>query len=415
MRGHAAPSEARPAAKFGPIPEWAGTATRAVHAGRRPDLNAGAIAPPIVQTSTFHFPAENSESRDGGGVYLYTRHDNPTQEVAAEILRSLEGAESARVFGSGMGAITTTLLALLRSGDEVVALESLYGGTVGLLTDLLPRMGVNVRLVTDDEAADPERCVTESTKVVYVESPTNPTLRVHDLAAWARAADRVGAISVVDNTFATPVLQSPLAMGMDLVIHSGTKYLGGHSDLIAGAVAGPRILIDRIRATHIVVGSVLDPFAAFLLARGMRTLPLRVQRQTETAARLVEELQRIPAVERVCYPGIGSEAEAAIVARQMRGRGGMLSFVVRGGLGAAREVLGRFRLIQAASSLGGVESLASLPRETSHALLSPEERQRRGIAEGMIRLSVGIEESEDLVRDLAQALHGSSASAASKL
>jgi cystathionine beta-lyase/cystathionine gamma-synthase len=348
-------------------------------------------------------------------VYQYTRYENPTQEVAAELIRGLEGAEAAQVFGSGMGAIATTLIALLRAGDEVVALESLYGGTIGLLTDLLPRYGVKVRWVRDPVDARPEDWVTPETRLVYLESPTNPTLRVVDLARWAEASDRVGAISVVDNTFATPVGQRPLDLGVDLVVHSGTKYLGGHSDLMAGAVAGPSALIDRLRPAHRQLGSVLDPFAAFLLARGMRTLELRFERQSRTAGFLAAELARDPRVERVYYPGSGTEGQAEIVGRQMRLRGGMLAFTIAGGLPAARAFLDHLHLVQVAASLGSVESLVSLPLETSHAHLSEEERRRRGIEDGLLRLSVGIEEAADLRRDIFGALDALESPAAQAL
>ena len=358
------PGEPVPDAPVGPrrrfpgLPEWAGVATRLLHADRRPDANAGAVVAPIYRSSTFHFPARHSESAATGGTYHYTRHENPTLEAAGEIVRDLEGGAAARVFGSGMGAISTTLLALLAPGDELVALES----------------------------------------------PTNPTLRVIDLARWAEACDAVGAITVADNTFATPVLQRPLDLGIDLAVHSGTKYLGGHADLLAGVVVGPIPLLERIRSAHLVLGSVLDPEAAYLLARGLRTLELRVRRSTATAGELVSWLAAHPRIERVAYPGRGSALEEAIAARQMRGRGGMIAFTVRGGLPAAQRFLGRLRIVQPASSLGGVESLASLPRETSHATLTDAERARRGIDDGLVRLSVGLEDVEDLRRDLEEAL-----------
>jgi cystathionine beta-lyase/cystathionine gamma-synthase len=406
-RAEPAPNEGKARRRFDELPEWAGIATRLARGAQRPELNAGSVVPPVYQTSTFHYPESVSESARGGGdLYLYTRHENPTQEVAAELIRSAEGAEAARVFGSGMGAMATTLLALLRSGDEVVALDSLYGGTLDLLSDFLPRFGVRVRWVDAEGAREPEKVLSKTTRVVVVESPTNPTLRVLDLRRWAEATDRVGAISVIDNTFATPVAQRPIELGFDLVMHSASKYLGGHSDLIAGAVAGPRALMDRVRANHVVLGSVLDPFAAFLLARGLRTLPLRFTRQSRTAEQVVAALAKHPRVTVVNYPGRASAEEEAIAARQMSLRGGVLSFAVRGGDAAARALLPRLRLVHPAASLGGVESLASCPRETSHPHLSDEERTRRGIVPGLVRLSVGLEEPEDLIRDLREALDG---------
>jgi len=378
-----------------------------VHAGARDDANAGAVVFPIYQTSTFHFPAAFSEAEDPSGVHLYTRLDNPTQEVAAELVRSLEGAEAARVFGSGMGAISSTVLTFVRPGDEVVALDDLYGGTVELLRDLLPRFGVPVQLLSASEAARPDEAIRPGTRLVYFESPTNPLLRVHDIRRWAEAARAVGATSVFDNTFATPVGQSPLALGVDLVVHSASKYLGGHSDVIAGAVAGRRELVDRIGRTQAILGSPLDPFAAFLLTRGMKTLPLRVARASGNAARVVAALEDHPAIRRIHYPGREGPGAEAVAASQMRQRGGVLALELAGGREAVARFLGRLRLVHVAASLGGVESLASVPRETSHRSLSDAEAEARGIRPGLVRLSLGIEEPDDLVRDLTDALRES--------
>jgi cystathionine beta-lyase/cystathionine gamma-synthase len=396
------PPRARP--KFSPLPKWVGPSTRAVHAGGREDSNAGAVVFPIYQTSTFRYPAEFSESRSSGDVHLYTRLDNPTQEVAAELLRSLEGAEAARVFGSGMAAISATLLTFLSPGDEVVALEDLYGGTLDLLTELLPRFGVRVRFLNAAEADRPEEAIRPGTRLVYFESPTNPLLRVHDIRRWAGAARAVGAISVFDNTFGTPVAQSPLALGVDLVVHSASKYLGGHSDVIAGAVAGPAELLRRIDRTSGTLGAPLDPFAAFLLTRGMKTLPMRVARQSETARRLVDALDGHPAVAALFYPGRDRPESEAIAAAQMRERGGIVGIELEGGRAAAKRFLGALRLIHAAASLGGVESLASVPAETSHRGLTDAACASRGIRPGLVRLSVGLEEADDLIRDISEAL-----------
>ncbi len=398
------PLEEHDPPEFDPLPEWIGPATGLVHGARRPERNAGAIVPPIYQTSTFQFPAEFSDAGPGGKIYHYTRNGNPSHEVAAELVRRLEGAEDARVFASGMGAISATLLTFLSAGDEVVALEDLYGGTLGLLSDLLPRMGVTVRWVRNDEAGAPEDIVGSATRVVMLESPTNPLLRVYDLARWGAAADRVGAISVVDNTFATPLNQRPIALGIDLAVHSGTKYLGGHSDLMAGVVAGPASLLRRIDATHRALGSVLDPFAAFLLTRGLRTLGVRMARHNENARAVREAIEGHRNVRKVFFPGSASPEAEAIAARQMTGRGGMVSIEVRGGLGGAERFLRRLQLIQVAPSLGGAESLVSLPVQTSHRYLTAEERADRGIGDGLVRLSLGIEETDDLVRDVRQAL-----------
>jgi cystathionine beta-lyase/cystathionine gamma-synthase len=389
---------------FDPLPEWAGLASRLIHGARRPELNAGAVVPPIYQTSTYHYPAPFSEAAPGGDVHLYTRTDNPTQEVAEELIRQAEGGEAARVFASGMGAIAGTILTFVRAGDTVVALEDLYGGSLSLFSELLPRLGVSVRWVTNDQARDPSSVLDGPARLVFLETPSNPLLRVHDLAAWSDAADRAGALLVVDNTIATPVNQHPLEFGADLVVHSATKYLGGHSDLLAGAVVGPKELLDRLDATSRYLGAALDPFAAFLLARGLRTLALRVARQNENGRRVAEALASHPRVLRVDYPGHGSGREEALAARQMRGRGALLAITVDGGAEGAARFLRRLRLVHVASSLGGVESLASQPSATSHVHLSVAEQARRGIEPGTVRLALGIEETDDLIRDLQEAL-----------
>jgi methionine-gamma-lyase len=393
--------------RFRPLPEWArGPATVALHGARRPERNAGAVVPPIYQTSTFRYPGTYSELGAGGPPYLYTRYENPTQEVAAELVRALEGGGSARVYASGMGAIASVLLGLLAPGDELVALEQLYGGTLGLCSGLLEKFGVRTRWVSVESAAEPERLVGERTKVVFLESPTNPLLRIVDLERWAAAADTVGAISVVDNTMATPVNQRPIDLGIDVVVHSGSKYLGGHSDLIAGAVVAPAELMERLRPTDLGLGSVLDPFGAFLLARGIRTLEARMRRHNETAARVAAELESLPGVTRVWYPGSSGESEERLAARQMGGRSGVLAFSLEGGSAAAHRMLGRLELIQVASSFGAVESLVSLPEETSHVGLSREERAALGMPDGLVRLSVGLEDPDALVRDLREAIGG---------
>jgi cystathionine gamma-synthase len=388
---------------FAPLPPWVGPTTRLVHGARRPDWNAGAVVPPIYQTSTFHYPAEFSEGTERGGTYLYSRTENPTVEIAAELIRQLEGGEAVRMFGSGMGAITATLLSLVQPGDEVVAAGGLYGGTADLLTDLLPRLGVGVRALPEAAVREPESALGTGARLVILESPTNPLLHVHDIARWAAACDRVGALLVVDNTFASPINQTPLALGADLVVESATKYLGGHSDLLGGALVGPERLVGRVDAKG-YYGSTLDPFAAFLLGRSLKTLALRVERQNESGVRVAAALAAHPAVARVYYPGRASPEEEAIAQRQMRGRGGVVSFSLREGAPAVDRFLRRLRFVHVASSLGGVESLVSVPRLTSHRHLSDEERRAAGIEDGLVRLALGIEDPTDLVRDLTEAL-----------
>ncbi len=385
------------------LPADAGPTTIAVHGARRPERNAGAVVSPIYQTTTFHYPAEYSEVADPSDVRHYTRYENPSQEEAAETIRALEGAGAARVFSSGMAAISTTLLGLLRPGDTVVAPIEIYGGTDRLLREVLPKFGIGVRWL-EPGAPEPTGELLEGASLLYLETPTNPLLRVRDIRAWARCADEVGALLLVDSTFATPVNQRPLELGADLVLHSATKYLAGHSDVLAGAVAGPSQLVDRLETMQRVLGGALDPHAAFLLQRGMKTLALRVARQNENAREVAEALARHPAVARVHYPGSHGADEEAIARTQMAGRGGLVSFELVGGRAASARFRRRLRLVHVATSLGGVESLVSAPRESSHAHLSPGEAERRGLPEGLLRLSCGIEETKDLLLDLLGAL-----------
>ncbi len=401
----AAPPIDRPGGRAGrtprPLPTWVGPSTRLVHGDRRPDANAGSVVYPIYQTSTFHFPEEHSESVRR--TYLYSRNENPTVEGPEQLLRDLEGAEAARLFASGMGAVSAVVLSLVRPGDEVVALADLYGGTTDLLRDLSARFGVRVRELTDADARAPESVVSAGTRLALIETPTNPLLRVHDIARWAAACDRTGTVLAVDGTFAPPVNQTALAQGADLVVHSATKYLGGHSDLMGGVVAGSRRLLDRIDSAR-ALGAPLDPFAAFLLSRSLRTLALRVARQNESGRMVADALARHPAVARVFYPGRSSPEEEAIAARQMGGRGGVLTLSLRGGGPAVDRFLGALELVHVASSFGGVESLACAPTRTSHRHLSPADLSIRGIDASLVRLSLGIEETADLLRDLTTAL-----------
>lgn len=378
--------------------------TVAVHGANQPDLNAGSIIPPVYQTATYHYPAAFSEARAPGKVHLYTRVDNPNHTQAAEVVRRLEGAEAGLVFASGMAALSAAILGHLRQGDEILALEDLYGNTGTLLRDELPRFGISVRWVPSSQSSEVEKFLSPRSKLLLVESPTNPTLRVHDLAHWAEAAHGGGALLLVDNTFASPVNQLPISLGADLVMHSATKSLGGHSDLVAGVLVGRSDLLTRLHPFAYTLGATLDPWAAFLLIRGIKTLPLRVQRQNANARAVIDEMRRHPKVEQVCYPGSASADEERLAARQMSGRTGMVSIVVQGGREGARRFMGALRLVHPASSLGGVESLASMPVDTSHRQFSVQELARRGIGEGMVRLSLGVEDAADLVSDLRQAL-----------
>ena len=382
-----------------------GPGTTAVH-GRR-GAPRGPLATPIAQTSTFAFgsAAEMRRYLEGDEeLFLYTRYANPTVRELEETLAALEGAEAGLALSSGMAAVTTAVASLVRAGDEVLASASLYGGTVRLLNELLPRFGVAGRLVPAPELARIDQAAEERSRVLIVESPTNPTLEVVDLAAVCASAHARGLAVIVDNTFATPVLQKPLALGADLVMHSLTKALAGHSDVIGGALAGSRARIDAARATMKVLGGCMDPHAAFLVLRGVKTLHLRVERQCDNALALARRLEGHAGVRRVLYPGLPTHPGHDVARRQMSAFGGVVTLVLAGGLPAAERFYDRLRLVARAASLGGVESLASLPVHTSHYGLPEDKLREAGIDPGMVRLSLGVEDAADVIADVERAL-----------
>ena len=385
----------------------AGLSTRCVHAGEARDAE-GAIHPPLYNHSLFAFA--NTEDlldvvegrRDGN---LYTRYGlNPTIRSTERKLADLEGGAAALAFGSGMAAEAATILAHTKAGEHVVCLGDVYSGTIELLRENLPRVGIETTFLLNREVERLEEVVARRTRIVFFETPTNPTVDVFDIAQIAAVAQRVGALVVADNTFATPVNQKPLEHGADIVIHSATKYLGGHSDLTGGAAIGSAELLAPVAVWRKNLGQVIAPEVAFLLSRSMRSLVVRVQAQNASAALIADFLGRHPRVVKVHHPGRATGSQAEIVARQMRGGGGMLSFVVDGDAAQTTEVVDRLQLISLAASLGGVESLACQPALLTHRGLTPEDRARRGIVEGMIRLSVGLEDATDLIEDLDRAL-----------
>jgi len=382
-------------------------ATRAIHAGEEKHGVGGPVATPVIYSSTFTFESTAEMKRWAEGrstAYIYTRYGNPTLAVAEAKLASLENAEAAVVTASGMAAISSALLAVLQSGDELIATRQLYGGTYRLMRDLFPRFGITVRYVEND-LAGVDNLVTPKTRALYIESPTNPGLRLVDIRRAAAFARKHKLVSLMDTTFASPVLQRPIELGIDIALHSATKYLAGHSDVIAGAAAGSRALIDRVRENIIYLGGSMDPSAAYRLIRGMKTLEIRVHRQCESALAVARFLERHPKVERVHYPGLPSHPDHALARRQMHGGfGGMLSFDVKGGIAAARHFCDRVRIFLLAVSLGGVESLVALPAYTSHYRMSAAELRAAGVAPGCVRVSVGLEDPADLIEDLRQAL-----------
>jgi cystathionine beta-lyase/cystathionine gamma-synthase len=384
-----------------------GPGTRAVH-GRR-EARAGAVTTPIVQSATFAFASSEEMRRYLAGderLCLYTRYENPTLRELEEALAALEGAEAGLVFASGMAAITTALFSIVRAGDEVLASASLYGGTTRFVREILPALGVAGRFVAPADLADLDRVASPKSRVLVIESPTNPILDVVDIAAVARSAHARGLALIVDNTFATPVLQQPLALGADLVMHSLTKGLSGHSDVIGGALVGSRERIDRAHSFLKVLGGCMDPHPAFLVLRGLKTVHLRVARQCESAILLARHFEGHPKVRRVIYPGLPSHPGHEVARRQMTGFGGMVSMVLEGGIAAAERFYDRLELVARAASLGGVESLVSLPVHTSHHGFSDEQLRAAGIDPGTIRLSLGVEDAADVIDDVEQAIAG---------
>lgn len=383
-----------------------GRSTTAVHAGELPPSH-GEVTTPIYQTSTFYFPTADPSTWDGKvpeGSYIYTRWGNPTTRVAEDKLAALEGAERGLVFSSGMAAITSAVLAFVGKGDHLVSVEDIYGGTYSFFRSELPRLGVDVTFVDSAEPGAIERAMRPNTRLVYLESPTNPLLKLVDIKAAAEVASRNGAKSMIDSTFATPINQRPIELGVDVVAHSCTKYLNGHSDLIAGAVLGRQEDIEAISRKRILFGGTLDPMGSFLLIRGLRTLDVRMERHNRNGMEIARFLESHPRVERVHYPGLPSHPQHALASRQMSGFGGMVSLEVRGGRGAAESALRSFQVIKRATSLGGVDSLVSMPLNSSHSSLTPQERHRLGIKDQLMRLSLGIEDAQDLIEDLDQAL-----------
>jgi cystathionine beta-lyase/cystathionine gamma-synthase len=374
-------------------------ASRAIHVGQEPEAATGAITVPIYQTSTF---AQSAPGVHQG--YDYSRTDNPTRTALQKALASLESANYCLAFSSGMGAATTAML-LFKHGDHIVSSRDVYGGTYRLFRRVLQDFGLTFSFVETSNVKEIERVMTRHTRLVWIESPTNPLLRITDIRAAAEIAHRHGALCLVDNTFASPFFQRPLALGADLVLHSTTKYLAGHADVVGGAIClSDRSLYERLKFLQNAAGATPSPFDCFLTLRGLKTLALRMREHEKNAIRVAAFLKDHPRVRRVYYPGLSSHPGHEIAAEQMDGFSGIVSFEVKGGLAEARRVLGRLKIFKIAESLGGVESLVELPAIMTHASIPKEERRRAGLDEGLIRLSVGIEDIDDLIFDLESAL-----------
>ncbi len=382
--------------------------TLSVWAGEEEYLLQGATQAPVVHSVSFGYNDVDEWLQVALGQkpgHIYGRNTNPTVQIFEEKVRRLEGAEAATSASTGMGIISNALFTLLSPGDRVVSVKDTYGGTNKIFIEFLPRFQVDVALcdTADHEAIEAE--VAKGCKALYLESPTNPTVKVIDLARLAKAGREVGAVVIVDNTFATPINQNPLELGADLVLHSATKFLGGHADALGGVICGSKELVEQIYHFREINGATLHPMAAYLLLRGMKTLHLRIRQQNESALKIARFLETHPAIKRVFYPGLESHQNHDIARQQMRGFGGVLSFILKGNdFDAVRAFLPRLRYAHAAANLGAVETIVGPPATTSHVECTREEREAMGIPESLIRYSVGIEDTEDLIADLEQAL-----------
>jgi cystathionine gamma-synthase/methionine-gamma-lyase len=384
-----------------------GPATELIHAGEVEPGTAVPLTTPIYETTTFVFEnaAEVVEYNEGRSKkYLYSRYGNPTVVSVEQKLAVLDRAEAALAFSSGMGATATILAGLLKAGDEVICSAAIYGGTLHLLQDVLTRFAITPRFVSLDDLGDLDRVLTPATKLVWFESPINPTLRCVDVRRVAATCRARGIVSVIDNTFASPINQQPLALGVDLAMQSATKYLNGHSDVTGGMVSGRAALVAPVEKVRRLLGTVMDPHPAYLLGRGLQTLPVRVARHNANAQAVAEFLAEDPRVSRVYYPGLASHPDHEVAKRQMMGFGGMVCFDLEGDYERAARLFDRLTVIRRAASLGGIESLASLPVLTSQWGHTDEELRSAGITRGMVRLSVGLEDAQDLIADLDQAL-----------
>lgn len=378
--------------------------TQAVHGRSALGKKSGPLSMPIYQTASFEVRDNDEQVRAVPTDRFYTRYGNPTLTAAEEAIAELEGVDRALLFASGMAAGTSAILALLQQGDHVVAQADVYGGSAKFLGHWLPKFGIETTFVDTTDYDQHRRAIRANTKLLYVESPTNPTLRVVDLTRVAELGERENLLTMIDSTFATPINQRPAEFGIDLIMHSGTKYFAGHADVICGAVAGGRDLIEKIHDTRTTLGSCMDPHAAWLMLRGIKTLAVRVERQNHNALRISEFLSQQPSVRRVHYPFQKSHPQHALALSQMRGGGGVLSFEIEGTGEQARAFAEALQLFALAPSLGGVDSLVTIPALTSHGMISPEHRRKMGVSDQLIRLAVGIESADDLIADLAQAL-----------
>ena len=393
-------------------PKKLSLATKAIH-GTKLYPYKGPVSLPIYQTSTFRFDSSDDAIRYANGdtsVYVYSRYHNPTVHDVEEKIALMEEGEAAALFASGMAAISTTVLAFVHAGEEIVSTPALYGGTYRFFRDTLPDSGIAVRYVDRNDLSSLGKRITKKTRLVYFETPTNPTLDIVDIGsivAHVKKAEKkyhTRILTMIDNTFASCLNQKPFDAGVDIVMESATKYLGGHSDILAGVVVSTQAIIDKIKITAKYLGGCADPFMAYLLFRSLKTFELRVQRQNENALRLAQRLEQHPKILRVIYPGLESHPHHSLAKKQMTGFGGMVTIEVRGGVKAAVKVCDALNVAVNAMSLGGVETLVSIPVYSSHVNMSDKELRQHGVTPGMIRISVGVEGIDDLIADFEQAL-----------
>jgi cystathionine beta-lyase/cystathionine gamma-synthase len=383
-------------------------ATKLIHAGESVDTGrTPSLTTPIYETSTFVFDSvADVEKYQQGKLdgYLYSRYENPTVVAVEQKLAAIDGAEASLLFSSGMAAIATALMTLLKAGDEIICCSAIYGGTFHIIEDLLPKFGIAKRFVSIEEMGRIESLIGPNTRIVWFESPINPTLRCIDIRKVTAACKKAGVLSAMDNTFASPVNQPVLSMGLDLSMQSCTKYLNGHSDVTGGVLSASQALLAPIARMRRLLGGIMDPLPAFALGRGMKTMTLRVNQHNQNSLAVATRLEGHPAIERVYHPGLPSHPDHAIARAQMSGFGGMVTIDVKGGQDGAYRVFDKLKVIKRAASLGGVESICSLPILTSQYGLTDDELVKAGVSKGMIRISIGLEDAADLLSDLEQAL-----------
>jgi len=389
--------------------EWKGFSTKSVHGAEKPE-RPGSVVTPIYETAVFAFSKTQEllevieRKKDG---FIYTRWDNPTVRAFEKNMAALEDAEEAAAFSSGMAAVTTTVLSLAHSGDHVVSTRDVYGGTFQFFKEFLPKLGIDVSLVDVTNLDEMAASVRSNTKIIYAETPTNPTLRIADLSAIVKLARKRRSsklITVIDSTLASPFNLKPLQFGIDLVVHSATKYLGGHHDVTGGIVCGSKESITKLKDARKILGGTLDPIAAWLLLKGLKTLGLRMERHNLNGMKVAKFLEGHPKVKRVYYPGLSSHSQHSIASKQMRGFGGVVSFEIVGDLLKTMQLVDSLKLCSLGASLGGTETLVTQPVTSSHHFVSAGDREEAGISDQMIRLALGIEDPEDIIADLEQAL-----------